>query len=61
MFDPNRLYERNTIVRILKSAPKELRHYIKELPFIECENDEGKRSICTKIPEVIYTYLVGIY
>lgn len=61
MYDPKRLYERNEIIRILKTGPKELRTYINELPIIECENNQGKRSFCTRIPEVIYTYLVGIY
>jgi hypothetical protein len=60
-FDSDRLYEREYIVRILKSGPKELKHYIKSLPHIDCENSEGRRSICTRIPEVIYTYMVGIY
>lgn len=60
-YDSERLYKREFIVSRLKDAPKELRSYISKLPRIPCENDLGERSICTKIPEVLYVYFRGDY
>lgn len=60
-YDSEQLYKREYIVNRLKTAPKELKHYIAKLPKIPCENNIGEKSICTKIPEVIYVYLMGNY
>ena len=60
-YDGNRLYPKDEIMRLLKGAPKELRLAAKKLPSIECENDKGERTICTKIPQTIFVYLTGRY
>lgn len=60
-YDGDRLYPKDEILRLLKGAPKELRQVAKKLPNIECENDNGERTICTKIPETIHVYLTGRY
>lgn len=60
-YDGDRLYPKDEILRLLKGAPKELRQVVKKLPNIECENDNGERTICTKIPETIHVYLTGRY
>lgn len=58
-YDSEKLYLREYIVNILKRAPKQYKNYIDKLPSIECENSEGEKNICTKIPEFIYVYLMG--
>ena len=60
-FDSERLYPKNEILRLLKGAPIELKQIAKNLPNIPCENDNGERTICTKIPETIHVYLTGRY
>ena len=60
-FDSERLYSKNEILRLLKGAPRELKQITKNLPNIPCENDNGERTICTKIPETIHVYLTGRY
>ena len=60
-YDPNRLYSRNHVAYRLKMAPRELRRYIKELPHIDCVDTNGNQHVCTKIPEVVYVFLQGIY
>jgi hypothetical protein len=60
-YDGNRLYPKDEILRLLKGAPKEIRQAARKLPNVECENDKGQRTICTKIPQTIYVYLTGRY
>ena len=60
-FDSERLYPKNEILRLLKGAPRELKQIVKNLPNIPCENDNGERTICTKISETIHVYLTGRY
>lgn len=60
-FNREQLYRREDVVRMLIGAPAELRRLIKKLPSIDCENDRGEKTICTKIPETIHVYLTGRY
>ena len=60
-YDPSRLYSRNHVAYRLKMPPRELRRYIKELPHIDCVDANGNKHVCTKIPEVVYVFLQGIY
>lgn len=60
-YDPDRLYQKEYIVKVLSRAPKELRHIINKLQDIPCENSAGVRSVCTRIPEVVKVYLDGRY
>lgn len=56
-YDPERLYSKQSIVNQLSKSPKYIKKYVKDLPDIPCVNSEGKKSICTKIPEVLFMYL----
>jgi hypothetical protein len=60
-FNREQLYRREDVIRMLIGAPVELRRLIKKLPSIDCENDKGEKTICTKIPETIHVYLTGRY
>ena len=60
-YDSERLYPREYIVNRLKKAPRELRKFVKDLPSIDCQDDLGNRTVCTKIPEVVYVYISGRY
>ena len=60
-FDSERLYPKEEIIRLLKGAPRELKQITKNLPSIPCENDNGVKTICTKIPETVHVYLTGRY
>lgn len=58
-YESEKLYPRDYIVGRLNRAPKYMREYIKNLPHIECADNEGTPSVCTKIPEVVYQFLFG--
>lgn len=60
-YDGDRLYDRSSVIERLRKGPKELRKYIKLLPEIECQDSEGNKNICTRVPEVVYVYLSGNY
>ena len=60
-YDQNRLYSRKHVAYRLKLAPRELRRFIKELPHIDCVDANGNQHVCTKIHEVVYVFLQGIY
>ena len=58
-YESEKLYPRDYIVGRLNRAPKYMREYIKNLPHIECTDNQGSQSTCTKIPEVVYQFLFG--
>lgn len=60
-FDSDRLYPKDYILRVLKTAPRELKSIKKQLQDIPCVNGEGVQSVCTKIPEILHVYLTGRY
>jgi len=60
-YESEKLYSRDYIIDKLSRAPRELRKYIKDLPYVPCYDSEGNEKICTRIPEVIYVYLSGNY
>lgn len=60
-FDSERLFPKDYILRVLKTAPKELKYIKKQLQDIPCSNDKGQETICTKIPEILFVYLTGRY
>jgi hypothetical protein len=59
--DSKKLYSREYIVNRLKNGPKELKKYIRELPYIDCTDGQGNSHVCTTIPEVIHVFLSGRY
>lgn len=60
-YDSGKLYSREYVVNMLRKGPKELKKYIKELPYIDCTNSSGDKHICTKVPEVIEIFIKGRY
>jgi hypothetical protein len=58
-WDGDKLYEREKIVERLKKGPKYIKDYIKKLPHIKVQNEEGDVKIATRIPQTIYQYLTG--
>jgi hypothetical protein len=60
-YDADKLYSREAIVNKLRKGPKELKHHIKTLPYIELEDGNGNKVIGTHIPEVVYIYISGRY
>ena len=59
--DSKKLYSREYVVNRLKRGPRELRVYIKELPYIDCTDSQGNQHVCTTIPEVVHVFLSGKY
>jgi hypothetical protein len=59
-FNPNQLYPKDYIVRVLKDGPRELRSILKQLQDIPCSNGNTE-TVCTKIPEIVHVYLTGRY
>lgn len=60
-YDSDRLYSREHVVSMLRKGPRELKKYIKDLPYIDCTNSNGEKHVCTKIPEVIEVFIKGRY
>jgi hypothetical protein len=60
-YDPDKLYSRDYVVYMLKKGPRELKKYVKELPYIDCTKSNGEKHICTKIPEVVEIFITGRY
>ena len=60
-YDSEKLYYRDYVVDRLRKGPRELKKYIKDLPSLEYQDDNGNVKIFTKIPEVVYVYLTGNY
>lgn len=60
-YDSDKLYSRDYVVSKLKTGPRNLKAYIKDLPYIDCQDNEGNKRVCTKVPEVVYVYLSGRY
>jgi len=58
-WDSEKLYERDKIVERLKKGPKYIKDYIKKLPHIKVQNEEGDIKIATRIPQIIHQYLFG--
>ena len=58
-YESEKLYPRDYIVGRLNRAPKYMRQHPKNLPHIECTDNQGSQSTCTKIPEVVYQFLFG--
>ncbi len=52
-YDGEKLYLRDYVVNRLKNGPKELKKYIKTLPFLEYQDNEGDVKIFTKVTEVV--------
>lgn len=60
-YDSEKVYPMDYIVNRLKDAPREIKKYIKTLPSLEYEDNEGNVKIFTKIPEIVYVYISGRY
>ncbi len=60
-YDSEKLYSKDYVVDRLKNGPKELKKYIKTLPSLEYQDNEGNVKIFTKVPEVVYVFLSGNY
>lgn len=60
-YDSEKLYSRDYVVDRLRRGPRELKKYIKTLPSLEYQDNEGNVKIFTKVPEVVYVYLSGNY
>jgi hypothetical protein len=58
-WDGDKLYEREKIVERLKKGPKYIKEYIKKLPHIKVQNEEGDVKIATRIPQTIHQFLFG--
>ena len=58
-WDSNKLYEREKVVKLLRKGPKYIQEYIKKLPHIKVQNDEGDVKIATRLPQTVHQYLFG--
>lgn len=57
----DKLYDRDIIIAKLRTGPRELRPFIRELPMIACKDSQGNKRVCTRIPEVVHVYITGRY
>lgn len=60
-YDSQRLYPVQEIYKMLSSAPVDLKRIVKQLKPIPCINENGEKSSCFRIPEVLHVYMTGRY
>jgi len=58
-YDPNRLYNYNYIKSI--KFPKYIQTEVNKLEKIECEDANGNKHLCVRIPQFIYQFIIGDY
>jgi len=56
IYDSEKLYSKEYINSVTKTAPKYIKKVIKNLPEYDCPNRPG---LCVKIPQVIFQYISG--
>lgn len=56
IYDSEKLYSKEYINSVTKTAPKYIKKVIKNLPEYDCPNRPG---LCVKIPQVIFQYIRG--
>jgi hypothetical protein len=56
IYDSEKLYSKEYINSVTKTAPKYIKKVIKNLPEYDCPNRHG---LCVKIPQVIFQYISG--
>jgi len=57
IYDSEKLYSYDAIVKRIKSGAGYMQQYISKLPKIPCTNLVGEPMICTKIPEIIFNFI----
>ena len=61
IYDSQRLYPVQQIYSMVGGAPYEIKKLIGKLDSVPCVNQKGEKSMCFKIPEVLYVYITGRY
>lgn len=56
-YNPDKLYDTEYIISILKKAPRYLKSLLNKLDDIPCKNSKGESRRCTKIPAVLHDYM----
>ena len=60
-YDSDKLYSKKYITSIFKKSPSELKRIVYNLEVIDCVDGSGNPHTCTKVPEVVYVFLQGMY
>lgn len=61
VYDSQRLYPVTSIYSRLRNAPLEIKKIVGKLEAIPCVNQNGEKSMCFRIPEVLHVYFSGKY
>jgi len=61
VYDSQKYYPVFQIYQGIQKAPYEIKKLVSNLKATPCINQKGERSMCFKIPEVLYVYLSGKY
>jgi hypothetical protein len=56
-YEPDKLYDKEYVISILKKAPRHLKSLLNKLDDIPCKNSKGESRRCTKIPAVLHAYM----
>ena len=56
-YNPDKLYDKEYVISILKKAPRHLKSLLNKLDDIPCKNSKGESRRCTKIPAVLHAYM----
>jgi len=61
IYDESKLYDRETLVHKLRTAPSEIKKIFKSIKSVTCYDNMGNERMCVRIPEVIHVYLKSNY
>lgn len=60
-YDSNKLYSKQYIENLTINAPRNIKNIVRSLEIIGCYDQNGNRSQCVRIPEVLFIYISGRY
>jgi hypothetical protein len=60
-YDSNKLYNKQYIDNVTRTAPREIRNIVKSLQIVGCNDNNGNFTQCVRIPEFLFVYISGRY
>ncbi len=58
-FDPKRLFSIKKIMDSTKFAPEEIKKLVEGLDIIPCKDNKGNQTLCARVGEKLYRYMIG--
>jgi hypothetical protein len=59
VFNPDRLYPISKVNQNIQNAPLRIKIMVRDLKPIPCINKKGEKTMCVRVNEELYNYIVG--